>query len=88
MEDANKEKYDSSTIAEIKDLQAKLNNDKKNDLYKFKDDIKEILLSEIVVRYYNQKGRIEAMLKLDPEVKKAVELLNNKEKYKNILTLR
>jgi carboxyl-terminal processing protease len=88
MEDANKEKYDSSTIAEIKDLQAKLNNDKKNDLYKFKDDIKEILLSEIVVRYYNQKGRIEAMLKLDPEVKKAVELLNNQEKYKNILNLR
>ncbi|MCH3923824.1 MAG: S41 family peptidase [Bacteroidales bacterium] len=88
LEDVKKEKYDSAILNEIKDIQTKLNDDKKNDLYKFKKDIKEILLSEIVVRYYNQKGRIEAMLKLDPEVKQAVELLNNQEKYKNILKIK
>ena len=45
----------------------------------------DILTQEIVSRYYYQKGRAEASLKTDPEVKKAIEVINNPELYKSTL---
>lgn len=85
MESAEKEKCDTNVQKLLKDAKIKIDEDKKQDLYKFKDEIKDLLLSEIVVRYYNQKGRVEAMIQNDPEVKKATELLNNKDAYNKIL---
>lgn len=82
---AEKEQFSNETIEEIKKLKAKIEQDKKEDIYKFKDEIKTILLSEIVSRYYYQKGRIEALLKFDNEVKQATDLLNNPKEYKKIL---
>lgn len=82
---AEKEQFSNETIEEIKKLKAKIEQDKKEDIYKFKDEIKTILLSEIVSRYYYQKGRIEALLKFDNEVKQATDLLNNSKEYKKIL---
>lgn len=82
---AEKEQFSNETIKEIKKLKAKIEQDKKEDIYKFKDEIKTILLSEIVSRYYYQKGRIEALLKFDNEVKQATDLLNNPKEYKKIL---
>lgn len=82
---ALREKYSEDIMNEIKIIRAKFEEDKKNDLIKFKDEIKEVLLSEIVVRYHNQKGRIEALLKSDKEVIEAIKLLNNQEKYNKIL---
>ncbi len=82
---AGKEQFSNETIEEIKKLKAKIEQDKKEDIYKFKDEIKTILLSEIVSRYYYQKGRIEALLKFDNEVKQATDLLNNPKEYKKIL---
>ena len=85
LNDAEKEKCDSVVLEFLKRAEAEIENDKKNDLYKFKDEIKELLLSEIVVRYYNQKGRTEAMLKSDKTIEKAVEILSDKNKYDEIL---
>ncbi|MBP1644629.1 MAG: C-terminal processing peptidase [Bacteroidetes bacterium] len=82
---AQKEKYSEEIDKSIEELKGKIENDKNNDFIKFKDDIKEILLSEIVVRYYYQKGRIEALLNLDKEVNKAIELLSNSKEYNKIL---
>ncbi len=82
---AQKEKYSEEIDKSIEELKGKIENDKNNDFIKFKDDIKEILLSEIVVRYYYQKGRIEALLNLDKEVNKAIELLSNTKEYNKIL---
>lgn len=82
---AEKEQFSNETIEEIEKLKAKIEQDKSEDIYKFKDEIKTILLSEIVSRYYYQKGRIEALLKLDDEVKQAADLLNNPKEYKKIL---
>ncbi|MDR0971255.1 MAG: S41 family peptidase [Bacteroidales bacterium] len=84
-ETSKKEKYSKDIASEIEKLKDIIQKDKQNDLIKFKDEIKEILLSEIVVRYYYQKGRIKAMLNQDDEVKKAVEVLLDKEKYNKIL---
>lgn len=85
MKSAEKEKYSKDIMDEIKVLKNKLEIDKKNDLIKFKDEIKEVLLSEIVVRYYHQKGRIEALLKIDSELESAIELILDQEKYNKIL---
>jgi carboxyl-terminal processing protease len=44
-----------------------------------------LLKSEIVSRYYFQKGRIEASFFDDDEIKKAIEILNDTTTYKAIL---
>ncbi|MBP6429611.1 MAG: S41 family peptidase [Bacteroidales bacterium] len=83
---SKKEKYSEEIGKTIEDLKQKIEKDKSNDLIKFKEDIKDILLSEIVVRYYYQKGRIEALLKSDTEVEEAVKLLLSPSDYNKILT--
>lgn len=82
---AKEEKLGEETLKEIELIRTQIAEDKKDDFIKFEKEIKEILLSEIVVRYYNQKGKIEALLKHDNEVKQATELLYNKKEYEKIL---
>ncbi|MEE0895166.1 MAG: S41 family peptidase, partial [Bacteroidales bacterium] len=79
IENAQKEQIDSVTLSQINDLKQRIIEDKKNDIYKFKDEIKLLLLDEIITRYYYQKGSIEASLNHDKEVKRAIEILKNKE---------
>ncbi|HHT02817.1 MAG TPA: S41 family peptidase [Bacteroidales bacterium] len=83
---SKKEKYSEEIEKTIEDLKQKIEKDKSNDLIKFKDDIKDILLSEIVVRYHYQKGRIEALLQSDAEIEEAVQLLLNPNQYNKILS--
>lgn len=75
---------------DLKDAYTKIANDveeaKKNDLIKNKDEIREILEEEITSRYYYEKGRIQTGLENDVEAKKAISLLNNGIKYDSILT--
>ena len=85
IENAQKEQIDSATLSQIKDLKQRIIEDKKNDIYKFKDEIKLLLLDEIIKRYYYQKGSIEASLKHDKEVKRAIEILKDKNEYNKIL---
>ncbi|HET6244721.1 MAG: S41 family peptidase [Bacteroidetes bacterium] len=75
---AEKEKYFDAFATEYENLKNKVNKNKKEDLYTFKDEIKELLENEIVSRYYYQKGRIEASIKYDIEIQKALEVLKNK----------
>lgn len=74
---------------EVKDeyvhLSAKLERDKRSDMFKFRDEIQIILENEIVGRYYFSKGRVRAYMKYDPEVLKAIETLHNKEFYTSVL---
>ena len=83
---SKKEKYSEEIEKTIEDLKQKIEKDKSNDLIKFKEDIKDILLSEIVVRYHYQKGRIEALLQSDAEIEEAVKLLLNPNQYNKILS--
>ena len=85
-ESTQSEKY----FDDLKDAYSKIKNDieesKKNDLYKNKDEIKQVLEAEIMSRYYYQKGRIQLDLKYDPEVTKGIEILNQPARYDSILT--
>lgn len=85
IKDANKEKYVSDLQAEIDALEAKMESSKTNDLERFKAQISEVIEGEIVTRYYYQNGRIEASIKHDDDVNKAVEILQDQEVYNAIL---
>lgn len=80
-EAAVKEKYYDAVKADLDQLKAKLMHDKGADLLKFQPEIKEILEEEIAARYFYQKGRIQQSLKNDIDVKKAIEVLNDKQLY-------
>ena len=70
-------------------LEKNLATEKANDLLSNREDIEELLLSEIVGRYYFQKGRIVATLQNDPDLTRAFEILlntNGKDEYHSILS--
>lgn len=79
------EKFGEDIKTQIKSFHDKLHNDKNADLQKFKDEIKELLESEIISRYYYQKGTIEASFDDDTFIKAAVEVLNDAPRYNKIL---
>jgi carboxyl-terminal processing protease len=62
-----------------------MGDSKDNDIVRFQDEISQILESEIVTRYYYQKGSAESAIKYDQDVKKAVEILSDPLKYTAIL---
>ena len=83
---AEEEKYFERIEAEYNALEGQVRHNKTHDLEAFKDEVKELLKGEIVSRYYHQKGRIQALLQDDPEVKKALELLANSQEYQRVLS--
>jgi carboxyl-terminal processing protease len=58
---------------------------RKRDLIENRPEITEMLQQEIVSRYYYQKGRIESTLSDDTELKSAMDVLMNSNKYASIL---
>lgn len=74
---------------DLKDAYSKIADDineaKKNDLIKNKDEIKEILEEEIASRYYYDKGRIQVGLRNDKETLKGIALLNDAVRYDSIV---
>lgn len=84
--DAKEDKTLDAINADIDALKIKLMHNKKEDLVKYKPEIKQFLEEEIASRYYFQNGRLEASLKDDPELKEALLVLNDNGKYTKILT--
>ncbi|MCK9612559.1 MAG: S41 family peptidase [Bacteroidales bacterium] len=82
---STEEKYFESIKDQYQILKDKIIAEKSNDLMTYKQEIIRALKMYIVPLYYYQKGRIQASLDDDNEVKKAIEILNNPEKYQKIL---
>lgn len=82
---AKKDELDKSTLTEIEALHGKINHDKNNDLTQHKAEVKEMLESEIVSRYYFQAGKIDYNNHHDTDVKEALKVLQDKAKYNSIL---
>lgn len=85
-EKATKEEYFSAIENEYKALLEKKKNDKSQDVIKHQDEIKEMLEQEIVSRYYFQQGRLRSSFKHDLEMKEALAVLADDNKYKSILS--
>lgn len=85
-EDATNEKYYESIKAEYEALLSKMATNKKDDLMRFKPEIKQFIEEEIISRFAFQKGRIESNLRYDKDVIEAKKLLGDGGKMKTILT--
>lgn len=85
-ESIEKEKYQEAE-ASLKVLEAKLKAEKEKDLYRHKEELKKLIRQEVVSRYYYQKGKVEAGLATDPDVKKALELFADPIAYNKILNV-
>ena len=82
---AEREKYFDAVKTEYDALTKKMSRDKKEDLLKYKAEICEVLESEIVSRYYYQKGRIESSIGYDKELEKAGQTLITRTTYQDLL---
>jgi len=83
--EAEKENYLAAIQDEYDHLKNRMQEDKKGDLNKYQDQIRELLKMEIISKYYFQKGKVQASLKHDPDIAIAVNTLRDPERYNSIL---
>lgn len=83
---AKKEQYYQDISQQIENLKTETLHNKDQDLITFKPEIKQLLEQEIAGRYYLQRGVIEATFNNDEDVRAAVEVLNDSERYQKILS--
>lgn len=79
------EGYFNAISGQYDQLKEAMMHSKEEDLITFQEEIKTLLKMEIVSRYFFQKGKIRAALNSDPEVKSAIEILEDPAKYQSIL---
>lgn len=84
-DEAEKENKIGDLKLEFEALKAKVSHSKKNDLVLFRDEIRKVLESEIVSRYYFEKGRLEQNFKYDNELNEAQKVLSDKSVLASIL---
>lgn len=84
---AKKEKLDESITAEYQQLLTALQKSENALLDKNQKEIKGLLLDEIIKRYQYQEGLYDYYIKNNPEIKKAVLLLNTTTEYNTILKI-
>ena len=75
------ESYYTALEEELRSLHDKLNLDKANDVDKFQAEIKQLIKSEILTRYYFQKGKIIAGLSNDNYLEEAIRLIKDEDAY-------
>lgn len=86
LEKAKKEKYYEKSKTAFDGLVNELEHDLKTDLLLVKDEVSELLLSEITVRYYYQKGQIKAGLRNDQLIEESISALTDFARYDSILS--
>lgn len=72
IEMAQMEDIDSTTLASLKALKEQMNPSYRDAIYRNIDEIKRLLGSEIVLRYYYQRGDIAYQLRYDKEFHRAI----------------
>ena len=82
---AKKEKYFDQIQDQIKALRTKVSHSKDADLMTFKPELKALLEQEIASHYYLQKGLKEASFATDPEIKAALDLFKDLNRYQALL---
>ena len=83
--EAEKEQYYDAVKAELDMAQTSMDNDKKEDLNKYRDQIRELLKMDILSRYYYQKGKVIGSLYTDPVLNDATGVLKDPARYAGIL---
>jgi carboxyl-terminal processing protease len=84
--DAKKEKYYDLHKDLFTELEKDIAHNLDQDLSLFRNEIKELLEEEIIGRYFYEDGAIAWSVTRDEQVKKALEVLNNKNTYSSVLS--
>lgn len=85
MNSAERESYLEAIEAELETIDALVKEEKKKDIEKFRSEIEDLLLMEIVSRYYYQEGKIIATIQHNKEIEEAKKILLDENLYKSIL---
>ena len=83
--EAEKENKLAVVKVDLDDLKAKMLGAKKTDLQTYKAEIKRVLETQIVSRYYYEKGKVIQSFQYDKEFQEAKLLLNNSGKMLAVL---
>jgi carboxyl-terminal processing protease len=83
---AKKEKYYDLHKDLFTELEKDIAHNLDQDLSLFRNEIKELLEEEIIGRYFYEDGAIAWSVTRDEQVKKALEVLNNKNIYSAVLS--
>ena len=84
---AKLEGFDESAKKEFENLKAKLVPNIEQNIKDNRKEIENMLTSEIIQRYYFQKGQVQYMLKDDNDLKAALDILKS-DKYNRILSVK
>ena len=83
---AEDEQYFGDISVLYDQMKKKIEEEKSTELQKYKAEISDYIASEIICRYYYQKGKYVDMLRCDPEITAAKQLLLDQNRYKSILS--
>ena len=87
LEKAKKENVDSAIATEYQQLLAALEKSEDALIDKNQKEIKNLILDELIKRYQYKEGLYQYYIKNNFEIKKAVEVLNDKPQYNKILKI-
>ncbi len=80
-----KERYYDEVKTQLGQIHNAIKQNRNNELIRYKDQIKMLLEQEIVARYFLERGKVEAGIKYDEAITRAVEILHNPQQYNKIL---
>jgi carboxyl-terminal processing protease len=85
LEVAKKEKMDAAIAAEYQQLLNALERSQMSEVDKNKNEISNLLVDELIKRYRYKEGLYRYYTEKNPEIKKAVGILQNEAEYQKIL---
>ena len=65
-----------------------LHDSKKHDMQKHRDNISHVLINELAEKYYGPKEKLRYTLQVDNQLKEAIGLLQDTQKYNKILAIK
>ena len=83
---AKEDKQNEDVLTAIQNLNAKIGQAKQNDLMKFKNEIVNALDQEIGFHYALHSGRLQVSADTDKELQRAIQLINDPQLYKKMLS--
>ena len=85
-EAAEKERWNEDMAAQMEAIEQNISNDTKENLLLYQKELSEIIEDNIVGRYCYNEGGIQHSLKDDSELRSAIELLEQPERYRTIVS--
>lgn len=87
LEKAKKENVDAAIAPEYQQLLSALEKSEETLIDKNQKEIKNLILDEIIKRYQYKEGLYQYYIKSNFEIKKSIEVLNDKSQYNSILKI-